>query len=134
MPNTPQSRPLTDFRTYGWRAMKFDFDAIGFFLYSGIVYDAFRPGGGFATRHWEAWRDGIEDYQYLWTLRDEIRRGKARGESSDAIDAAETVLEQAIDDVISEEFFPPNTQQTHDVIQAARRRIAAEIFQLKQGK
>jgi len=46
MPCTPKSKPLTQFRTYGWRAMKFDFDAIGFFNYFGMVYLPQRRGGG----------------------------------------------------------------------------------------
>jgi len=127
MPGNPKSDPLTQFRTYGWRAMKFDFDAIGFFLYSGVVYDPFRPGGGFSTRHWEAWRDGVEDYQLLWTLGEEIRRAGGRGAAASQLHAAEEALARAVDDVLTESFFPPNSQETHDRIQAARREVARRI-------
>lgn len=132
MPCTPKSKPLTQFRTYGWRATKFDFDAIGFFLYFGLVYQPQRPGGGFATRHWEAWRDGVEDYQLLRILRDEIdaaeRRGAAKGETA----AARKLLAQIVDGVIGEAFFPPNTQETHDRIEAARAKTAAEIARVRK--
>jgi hypothetical protein len=134
MPSTPKSQPLTQFRTYGWRAMKFDFDTIGFFLYFGMVYDPQRPGGAIATRHWEAWRDGIEDYQYLWTLRQEIRKARERGVAEKQWRAAEDLLSRVVDDVITEQFFPPNTQETHDRIQAARRVLAAEIERLARLK
>lgn len=127
MPSTPKSQPLTQFRTYGWRAMKFDFDAIGFFLYFGLVYDPQRPGGAIATRHWEAWRDGVEDYQYLWTLREAIRGARERGAAEGELKPANALLSRVVDDVITEKFFPPNTQETHDGIQAARRLVAAEI-------
>ncbi|NQT86509.1 hypothetical protein HQ560_07065, partial [bacterium] len=125
MPNTPKSKPLTQFRTYGWRAMKFDFDAIGFFLYFGLVYSPMRPGGGIATRHWEAWRDGVEDYQILWTLREAIRKSPERETS-----AARAILAEAVDDVIGTTFFPPNTQETHERIEAARAKVAKEIERL----
>lgn len=132
MPSTPKSKPLTDFRTYGWRAMKFDFDAIGFFLYFGLVYDPMRPNGGIATRHWEAWRDGIEDYQLLWTLREAIRAARERGEPG--TENAERVLHSAVDGVITEKFFPANVQETDDAIQAARLSVAAAIKSLKEAE
>jgi hypothetical protein len=134
MPCNPKSQPLTQFRTYGWRAMKFDFDAIGFFLYSGLVYDAYRPGGGIATRHWEAWRDGVEDYQVLWTLRQEIGKARERRVAAEKLAPAEKALAEAVDDVITDKFFPPNTQETHDRIQAARARVAAEIERVMRLK
>lgn len=130
MPNTPKSEPITQFRTYGWRAMKFDFDAIGFFLYSGLVYDGYRPGGGIATRHWEAWRDGVEDYQYLWTLRERIAEARRAGVAPAVVEQAETLLARAVDEVIGETFFPANTEETHARIQSARRQIAAELARL----
>jgi len=131
MPCNPKSQPLTQFRTYGWRAMKFDFDAIGFFLYFGLVYDPMRPGGGIATRHWEAWRDGVEDYQVLWTLRDELRKARERGVPKEGIEASEKLLAKTLDDVITDKFFPPNMQETADRIQAARALVAAEILRVR---
>jgi len=134
MPCTPKSKPIAQFRTYGWRAMKFDFDAIGFFLYFGLVYQPQRPGGGFATRHWEAWRDGVEDYQVLRLLRDEIDQAAERGIAKDKLDAARGLLTKAVDDVITGKFFPPDTQETHDRIEAARRQVAGEILRVRKLK
>ncbi|MFP4056044.1 MAG: sugar-binding protein [Candidatus Brocadiia bacterium] len=131
MPCTPKSRPLTDFRTYGWRAMKFDFDAIGFFLYFGLVYDPMRQGGGFATRHWEAWRDGVEDYQLLHALEQAIAEARKRGVDARKLAPAHTVLEEAVDEVITEKFFPPNTQETDERIRVARARVAREIARVR---
>ena len=132
MPNNPRSKPLTQFRTYGWRAMKFDFDAIGFFLYFGLVYQPQRAGGGIATRHWEAWRDGVEDYQLLGVLRDEIDRAAQRGLAGPALAGARKQLAACVDDVIGESFFPDNTQETHDRIEAARAKVAAEISRVRK--
>lgn len=131
MPCTPKSQPLTQFRTYGWRAMKFDFDAVGFFNYFGMVYLPQRKGGGIATRHWEAWRDGVEDYQLLWTLREEIGKARGRGVAAETVRAAETWLAQLVDETITEKFFPANTQETHDRIQQARAKAAAEILRIR---
>lgn len=127
MPSTPKSKPLTDFRTYGWRAMRFDFDAIGFFLYSGMVYDPYRQSGAIATRHWEAWRDGIEDYQLLWTLREAIR-----GAGTPNAQRAGQVLHKAVDRVLTERHFPPNVQETDDAIREARAAVARAIDSLRE--
>jgi len=127
MPCTPKSAPLTQFRTYGWRAMKFDFDAIGFFLYFGLVYQPMRKGGGIATRHWEAWRDGVEDYQVLDALRGAIARARTRGVAAEKLEPSRELLARAIDKVVTEKFFPPNTQETHETIEGARAMVAGEI-------
>jgi len=37
-----------------------------------------------------------------------------------------------VDDVITEKFFPPNTQETHARIQKARALVAAEILRVKR--
>ena len=134
MPNNPKSKPITQFRTYGWRAMKFDFDAIGFFLYFGLVYQPMREGGGIATRHWEAWRDGVEDWQLLHALETAVAEAAKRGAPKERLDAARTVLAEAVDSVITDRFFPPNTQETHERILEARRRVAAEILQVRKAK
>jgi hypothetical protein len=134
MPCNPKSAPLTQFRTYGWRAMKFDFDAIGFFNYFGMVYLPMRKGGGIATRHWEAWRDGVEDHQILWTLREEIRKARERGVATEKLKPSEKLLAAVVDDVITEKFFPPNTQETHDRIQEARAKVAGEIEKVARMK
>ncbi len=134
MPCTPKSAPLTQFRTYGWRAMKFDFDAIGFFLYFGLVYQPMRRGGAIATRHWEAWRDGVEDYQLLYALRQAIAEARASGVAADKLKPSEELLAKAVDDVIGPKFFPPNTQETDDAIRAARAQVAAEIARVRKAK
>jgi len=42
---------------------------------------------------WEMLRDGMEDYEYFWLLRDTIERARARGADADAIARAEALLE-----------------------------------------
>ena len=92
-----------------------------------MVYLPQRRGGGIATRHWEAWRDGVEDYQILHTLRHAIRTAHERGVDAAKLQPARTMLARAVDDVITEKFFPANTQETDDRIRAARAALAAEI-------
>ena len=96
------------------------------------MYQPQRPGGGFATRHWEAWRDGVEDYQVLRLLRDEIAKAAERGVAKDKLDAARGLLTKAVDDVITGKFFPANTQETDDRIQAARSRVADEVLRVRK--
>ncbi len=52
------------------------------------------------SRRWEAWRDGVEDYAYLWLLRDLAGKVKATGENATAVAKAEELLKSAPESII----------------------------------
>ena len=64
----------------------------------GVVYtthDSVTDG-----KHWEAVREGIEDYEYLRMLRGRIQELKARGVKTAAIQEAERLLETLPEEVV----------------------------------
>jgi hypothetical protein len=65
---------------------------------------------------WEMLREGIEDYEYFWLLRDLVEKAKKRGERSDALTRAESLL--AIPDSITRD----QTHFTHDPLDLYRYR------------
>lgn len=53
------------------------------------------------SRRWEAWRDGVEEYAYLWLLKESI--GKARAEGKEAAAAsAEKVLKNTVEVIVAQ--------------------------------
>lgn len=72
-------------------------------------------------------RDGIEDYEYLWLLRDAVKKAKGAGRSDALVAEAEKLL--TVGDDISKTF----TDFTKDpeVIQKRRNRIGEMIEKLK---
>lgn len=56
------------------------------------VYDG--PGGVVGSKRWEVAREGIEDYELLYLLRESIRKAESAGASSAAIAAARKILDE----------------------------------------
>jgi len=75
---------------------------------------------------WEMLRDGMEDYEYLWLLRDTIGRARARGADAETLARAEALLE------VSPEVTRSLTEFTKDpaVLLAHRDRVARAIEEL----
>lgn len=77
------------------------------------------------SRRWEAWREGVEDYEYLAQLRSAITAARHTGRTADA-DAAQRVLDAAVRDVLAERTEPSRVQD-------ARRRITEQLVRLGAG-
>jgi hypothetical protein len=67
---------------------------------------------------WEMLREGIEDYEYFWLLRDLVEKTKKRSEKGDALARAEQLL--TIPDAITRD----QTHFTHDPLDLYRYRTA----------
>jgi len=73
------------------------------------------------SRRWEAWREGVEDYQYLYELQkriDSIKVGNPQKAKK-----AQDVLDTQVDYVLKN---PENCEQVY----RARKNITAELFRL----
>lgn len=77
------------------------------------------------SRRWEAWREGIEDYQYLYELQKAIGLTKQRNPQK--AKQAQQVLDAQVDYVLKR---PHNG----DAVYEARRNITAALLQLTDGK
>jgi hypothetical protein len=80
----------------GWWTYKYDID-----LWQGRseggdhfyhVYNA--PGEVVTSKRWEATREGIEDYEILYLLREEIRKAEARGVSEEVLSSSKKLIEE----------------------------------------
>lgn len=73
------------------------------------------------TKHWEAFREGLEDYEYLAMLRDQIADAETHGRSRALIAKAKQLLREA-----PERVLPPDTHQQEEWW-ADGQRIAADM-------
>ena len=77
------------------------------------------------SRRWEAWREGVEDYEYLQTLESLIRRARYLQLPIALWKKAESVLEESVTEVLANE---DNADKVYD----ARRRLTEEIQKLRE--
>ncbi|MBI1787727.1 MAG: hypothetical protein HYR60_09285, partial [Acidobacteria bacterium] len=83
--------PLGFYRMKPWVAFQLGMTGGGYWVYSGSPYWFFDPGrsteygavyltdkGPVTTKRWEASRDGAEDFELLWMLRQKARRANSR--------------------------------------------------------
>lgn len=123
--------PVGYYRFAGWRAMRARMDGIAVFAWSYLVYDL--DGELLATRGWEAWRQGIEDWQYWNRLEKEIARLRAAGKTA-AADAARARLDELLDKLFKAGPHPRDSVATDTEIAAARAVMATEILRLQRIK
>jgi len=123
--------PLGHYRQMLWRCWNLGITGAGFWNYSdtgylagemsawtdfdgsrpdfSIVYDAATAPPGVSrreaqipSRRWEAWRDGVEDYAFLWELRRRMENARAEGRDAQAVAKAEAVLKTATEQVTAQ--------------------------------
>ncbi len=58
------------------------------------------------SKRWEATREGVEDYVYLYMLREAVREAEKRGVHKQALDNAKTVLLESPKSVLEDETNP----------------------------
>ncbi|MDZ4198037.1 MAG: hypothetical protein U1E27_01995, partial [Kiritimatiellia bacterium] len=98
-----------------------------------VIYDAAtapahvtRKEAQIPSRRWEAWRDGVEDYAYLWLLRQERDRAAAAGQNAKAVAQADALLQRVAPEIATQTRDP-------DAFNAARIRILETIVALRRG-
>jgi hypothetical protein len=75
------------------------------------------------SRRWEAWRQGVEDYEYLHTLRERIDQCRGRRVAASVVAESEAVLKEVVAEVLAKADNP-------DVVYKARRRMTEGILRL----
>jgi hypothetical protein len=139
------------YRLQMWRAFARDDTGCGFWTYTdpgegngnawddfasahgryGVIYSPIgKPTGvdlsGEAivpSRRWEAWREGVEDYEYLVTLREAIRSARDAEQQARA-DRAQAALDRAVREVLENPNDPDRAYQ-------ARQEITRQILSLR---
>lgn len=141
--------PYAYYRLQAWRAFARGDRGGGFWAYADQQKtvrswdDLYRKGGPYGavygtegapvdspderiipSRRWEAWRDGVEDYEYLVRLQSAIQQARDAGAAS-AADTAQQVLDANLSEVIEHPFSP-------DVVYGARQAISAQVLDLER--
>jgi len=104
-----------------WVANSFGrYNGDGYLVYPGP------DGRPLSSIRFEALRDGLEDYEYLWTLRSLVKQAEAGGKTSAAVQAAKTLL--GLDEVVTASGgYSPDIEK----YVALRRKLAEAIVALK---
>ena len=142
--------PLGYYRLQPWRAFDRGETGCGFWTYTdpgegnGDAWDDFSsPDGRYGviygpigkpprvdlsgerivpSRRWEAWREGVEDYEYLSQLRQAIESAEKAGRSTQA-EKAQSVLDRAVREVLEHPLDA-------DVVYEARRTVTQAMLEL----
>lgn len=104
------------------------------------VYNA--PEGVVTSKRWEATREGIEDYEYLWLLREAIRNARQRGVPERELEPAVALMETLpiqIEDTLSQAGYRvpltpdrvPLYAEITKRLQEARNRIVSMCLHVK---
>jgi hypothetical protein len=78
------------------------------------------------SRRWEAWREGVEDYEYLVTLRKAVEEARSAGKWNEA-DEGQRVLEKSLREVLNAHTDP-------EPIYRIRGELTDAIIKLKAAK
>ena len=155
-----RSRTLSCLGLYRWRfwyAWNLGFTGAGWWTYathSEDLWDGPNPTGDYfataydgegvvSSRRWEVAREGVEDYEILYLLRDAIQRARERGVPASVVREAETLLEElphrveaALHETGRRLPLTPDSvpvyEQATDIIQDARKQIVEMCLRLSR--
>jgi len=99
--------PLDYYRMQPWVAWRYGLDGAGFWTYEyrdlwdkraeyGLIYGGEGP---VPSKRWEAYRDGIEDYNYLALLSEVVEEAEARGVASALVKEARSLMQRAVAEI-----------------------------------
>jgi len=85
------------------------------------------------SKRWEAWREGIEDYECLKMLQDKIKLLKSKGKASSGLIRAEGILKEAPKKILSEKA-PQRVYSSHEsqMIDSIHRSLLEAIASLPE--
>ncbi len=130
--------PFGYYRWFSWKTWDYGLSGVGMWVYTdsrattlsdyttGVSYAMVYGGkaGMIGSKRWDAWRQGIADYEYLHMLSEAVAEAKAAGRAAAAVTRAEIILTDGVAEVIGEEPYagPVNGSDTAD-------RLRVEILQ-----
>ncbi|MCH2129942.1 MAG: DUF4091 domain-containing protein [Pirellulaceae bacterium] len=106
--------PFAYYRWFSWNAWKLGLGGIGMWVYvddSNMTFSDYTHGVSYgmvyrgdqtiiASKRWEAWRQGIADYEYLRMLRDAVTEKKNTQQDSVWIRKADRILNDGVDEIV----------------------------------
>lgn len=108
--------PFAYYRWMSWKAWKNRLGGIGMWVYvdpnsqtfsdytSGVSYAMIYKGekGVIGSKRWDAWRQGIADYEYLRMLTDAVTAARKAGIKEAACEKAERLLTDGVNEVVGD--------------------------------
>ncbi len=129
--------PYSYYRLKPWKAWKYGASGVGFWSYMdwvdsawdvvgvdyGVFYDARtapadvpRSEAIIPSKRWEAWREGIEDYTYLYLLNALVIQAKGADLNEAIIKKAENTLSLAVKNVLENQDKPDTVNRWRDAL------------------
>ncbi|MFH2068197.1 MAG: hypothetical protein ABII89_01870 [Candidatus Omnitrophota bacterium] len=150
--------PTVGFRVIFWQAWSWGLDGYGTWRYynktgdsvwddfdgtrgdEAFVYDGknapFRTAEEIIpSKRWEAYREGIEDWEYLHMLKAVIAESEKKGISKSTVEKAREALKEEVDKLTKKiDGTPVSTRDKIDpmLVDKARQKIAEEIISMEQ--
>ena len=111
------SSPFAYYRWFSWNAWEMQLGGIGMWVYvddNGMTFSDYTTGvsygliyrgdkGVIGSKRWDAWRQGIADYEYLRMLTDALAAAKQAGENTPAMRTAQRILDGGVAEVVGED-------------------------------
>ncbi|MDZ4199572.1 MAG: hypothetical protein U1E27_09835, partial [Kiritimatiellia bacterium] len=145
--------PIGHYRRFLWRCWETGATGAGFWNYAdvgriagemsawtdfdggrpdfSIVYDAATAPPGVSraeaqipSRRWEAWRDGVEDYAYLWELRRRMEKARTEDRDASAVANADALLKTVAERVAAQPHDVEVYRAAHAALLEAIREFA----------
>jgi hypothetical protein len=85
--------------------------------------------GPVSSIRWEMLREGLEDYEYFWLLREAIGKAEKAGTAKDKLDAARKLLDVGPEIITDKTNFTRDPQPLYE-----RRASVAEMIETLTGK
>ena len=145
--------PYSYYRLLPWRAFQRGQTGAGFWIYyyglnfapgavpwddtlkslghSGVVYGAkaspvdSRGENIIPSRRWEAWRDGVEDYQYLYELQQAINKIKTK--NPQAAKNAQQILDKQVNRVLNNQDDSTNVYKAREILTDTLQKLTIQI-------
>jgi len=109
--------PFGYYHWLSWKAFSYGLGGIGMWVYtdrnattfsdyvSGVSYAMVYGGerGMIGSKRWDAWRQGIADYEYLHMLADAVKEAKRAGRNPDAVGRGERILTDGVAEVVGDD-------------------------------
>ncbi len=135
--------PFGYYRWLSWKAFSYGLQGIGMWVYtdrnamtfsdyvSGVSYAMVFAGeqGIIGSKRWDAWRQGIADYEYLAMLRRAADEARAAGRAAEAVARAEGILSEGVAEVVGEDPHsgPPGGAEAADRLRVAILHCLADL-------
>ncbi len=125
-------------RKFPWWAWKLRLDGIAYWVYDyprDDPFDNYDWGGHpdtcmvygdyrITSRRWESWREGMEDYLYLYLLKKLIAKGRSIGVDKTILSKYRSGIGKQVNAVVH--------SRNPKVVESARLKLAADIIELKK--